>query len=446
MIFITDVQAPDQIKPMKHHILYIVLVFALCLPASAQEGTDYYRADFFRYHDHIYKKNIKTVLLYRAGWELSLPILQMGAGEKLHLSFDDLDADVKDYGYTIIHCDANWKPSDLKPNEYLDGFMEAPIRDYQSSFNTIQSYTHYDLIIPNDDMSFKLSGNYLLKVFENDTSDVAITLRFMVSDPRVNVEGHVKRDVNVEERNYRQQVTFTLDTKGFDIYEPYRNLNVVIMQNYRTDNAITNLKPMMVNGDRLDYTYDSGNTFNGANEFRNIDIKSLRYQSARIKSFDFENRQNQIYLWDDDPRTFKVYRTEDDINGSRLISCDEGDDPGADCDYAEVHFHLTYPTPLADGNLYIFGALTNWQYIPEARMRYDNAKKGYDGILYLKEGFYDYCYMFLENGSSTGDPTLIEGNHYETGNDYLILIYYRAPGLLYDQLIGVKTLDSHNNP
>jgi hypothetical protein len=430
---------------MKHWILYFVFLFINQL-VFAQEGADYYKADFFRYQDHIYKENIKTVLLYRTGWELSLPLVRLGTDEKLHLSFDDLDADVKGYQYTIIHCDVNWTPSDLKPNEYLNGFTEAPLRDYKFSFNTIQAYTHYDLEIPNEDMNYNLSGNYLIKVYDTDTSDVVITMRFMVADPRVNIEGHVRRDSDVEERNYRQQVAFTIDTKDYPIYEPYRNLNVVIMQNYRSDNAITNLRPKMVNGDVLDYVYDSGNTFDGGNEFRNIDIKSLRYQSARIKSFEFEDHKNQVYLWDDEVKTFKVYRSEDDINGNRLISCDDANDKDVECDYAYVHFFLPYPAPFNGGNLYVFGALTNWQYIPDAQMKYNYDRKGYKATVYLKEGFYDYWYMYLENGASTGDPTLIEGNHYETGNDYLILVYYRATGLLHDELIGVKTLNSHNNP
>jgi hypothetical protein len=418
----------------------------LPFPAAGQEEVDYYTAEYFRYTDHIYKGNIKSVLLCRVGWEMTSPVVRFNSDDCLRLSFDDLEGDTKDYRYTILHCNANWTPSDLRPNEYLDGYTEDQIEDYKFSFNTIQPYTHYNLILPNDHIRFIIPGNYLLKVYETDSLDMVLSMRFMVVDSRVTITGRVLRSSNVDERNYRQEVDFSIDTKDYPINEPYRSLNVVVMQNNRWDNAIVNLKPRMVIGDELDYNYDADNVFDGGNEFRNIDIKSLRYQSPRIKAFGFENMTNHVYLWEDESRSFKVYHSEIDINGNRLVSCEDADDMDVECDYAWVHFSLKYPGPLTGGSLYIFGGLTNWQFNNDAVMKYNFDLKSYYDSLYLKEGYYDYQYLYVENGRSVGDPGQIEGNHYETGNDYVILVYYRPPGFLYDELIGIKTLNSRENP
>jgi len=142
---------------------------------------------------------------------------------------------------------------------------------------------------------------------------------------------------------------------------------------------------------------------------------------------------------------FRVYHSDDDINGKRLINCDDADDVGLECDYAYVHFFMPYETPLIDGNLYILGELANWQFGENNLMHYNYEKQGYEGMLFLKEGYYNYLYAFLPNTATSGDVTIIEGNHYDTENDYYILVYYREPGSVYDELIGVEIFNSHKD-
>jgi len=409
---------------------------------AIDESFEYFTPEYPRNEDHIYQKNIKTVQLHKLGDPMSVPIIQLNSSEKLKLSFDDLDGEVKYYSYTITHCNANWQNSDLSKNEYILGFTDEPIVDYGFSFNTIQPYTHYWHVFPSRDLSIMVSGNYILSVYINDESDIAFTLRFMVVDPRVTIEGEVKRATIIADRNYRQEVDFSINSRDYSISEPFINLNVVIMQNFRWDNAIVNLKPKMIIDDKLDYNYDYENVFDGGNNFRNVDMKSLRYQSPRIKAIRYENDKNHVYIWDDIPRPYKVFKSDEDINGKRLINCDDARDVGIECDYAYVHFFVPFPNPIADGNLYIMGNLANWQFTEENQMVFNSQRAGYEGTLYLKEGYYNWLYAFLPNNSTKGDVTLIEGNHYETENDYYILVYYRPQGSLHDELIGLKRLNS----
>lgn len=424
-------------------LLIIYLVFSLQSgPSNGQQDIDYYTSNYIRNNDHIYLDHIKTVLIHLEGDQLSPPIIRLHSGNRLQVSFDDLESGVKDYRYTIVHCDANWLESDLFQNEYITGFMEDNIDDYKFSFNTIQSFTHYKLFIPSRDLMFSLSGNYILKVYISDESDIALTMRFMVIDPKVTIEGRVKRASDISDRNYRQEIDFVINTSAYPIVEPYRNLNVMILQNNRWDNAITNLKPKLIIGDDLDYNYDKENIFDAGNEFRNFDIKSQQYRSPRIQSFGYENQQNHVFLWDDKNRSHKTYTFDEDINGKRLISCEDARDIAIECDYTWVHFFLPYSTPIADGNLYIMGAFTHWQFTKEGLMNYNAEKSGYEASLYLKEGYYNYLIIYLENGSEHGTMSKIEGNHFDTENDYLILVYYRKSGLMYDELIGVEVINS----
>jgi len=423
---------------------WLILSFIFGQPVRAQflSGPDYYSESYFRFEDYVYQPFIRTVQLYRAGFELSPALIRLNSGEKLTCTFDDLEGDVKDYRYTVIHCGANWQASNLVYTQYISGYEENPVTDFHSSYNTVQPYTNYRFILPSGDMEFLISGNYLLKVFLAGSSEPVFTRRFMVMDPKVGIEARIRRPVIVEDRDTRQKIDFSILAERISIEDPYRSLHVILMQNNRWDNAIRDLKPRMVIDGKLDYNYEGENVFDGGNEYRDFDIKSLTYRSPRIRSITFANDTHRIVLWEDEPRVHRVYHTETDINGRVYIGCEDARDVDTECDYVKVSFFLHYPSPLENGSLYVFGSLTSNQFTKDGLLVYDPVKKGYRTEMYLKQGFYNYQYLFLENKSFLGDATFVEGNHFETMNEYVILVYYRQPGSLYDELIGVTILNS----
>ncbi len=422
--------------------LFLSVLFGQSAGAQVESGQDYYSESYFRFDDYIYQPFIKTVQLYRAGFELSPALIHLNTDERLLCTFDDLEGDVKDYRYTVIHCETSWKASNLVYTEYISGYEENPVTEFHSSFNTIQPYTNYRFTVPSEDMQLLISGNYLLKVYVSGESEPVFTRRFLVMDPKVRIEARIKRPMIVEDRDTRQEIDFSIVTDRFAVEDPYRCLHVILLQNNRWDNAIMDLKPRMIIDNTLDYNYDRENVFDGGNEYREFDIKSITYRSPRIRSITFENDTHHIVLWEDEPRAFRVYHSETDINGRVFIRCEDAQDVTTECDYVLVHFFLDYPAPLANGSLYVFGSLTNNQFTKEGLMTYDPVKKGYRAEMYLKQGYYNYQYLYLENNGSRGDVTYVEGNHFETMNEYMILVYYRQPGSLYDELIGVNILNS----
>lgn len=427
---------PDFISPVKQN--------EQDTPRDTVKKTEYYKPDFIRYTDHIYSPLIKTLLVHKKGFELTMPVIELGTDEAVFVSFDDLEAVKMNYRYTVVQCDALWHPTTLQAMEYLDGFTEGYINDYKFSFNTLQPYTHYSFSFPGENSGITKSGNYLIKIYLPGNEDKPVaTCRFMVYENLVSVAGKVKQATLIEDRPYKQEVDFTINKQGYAISDYYNNLKVILMQNGRLDNQISSLKPRMVTGDILDYNYDDINVFDGGNEFRNFDIKSFNYNSERVRKMNHDSAIYHIYLYDDIKRPFKVYISEDDINGRRLIKNEERTDSDIEADYAKVHFTLPYDNPLLDGSLYILGALTNWQFLPEAKMNYDFSKKDYTCTLLLKQGYYNYQYVYVKNSSSSGDETLVEGNHSVTNNEYFIFVYYRQQGEYYDRLVGFKQLFSN---
>ena len=404
---------------------------------------DYYQENFLRYGDFVYADNIKTVVFHKKGFDLSPPLIRFGSQEKLILRFDDLDADYKNYSYTIIHCNADWQPSRLRNYEYIDGFYDDQIRDYQFSINTLVDYTHYKIELPNRNMQPKVSGNYILKVYlDNDPDNVVLTRKFKVNEQLVGIEGAVRQANRVVYRDEMQEVNFTINTSTYRISNAYQDLKVSIKQNGRTDNLIWDLKPSLVMGTKLIYEYEDKNLFDGGNEFRRLDLRTLRYPTERVSDITGTHTHWEVHLLRDQRRSARRYTFEEDINGRFNINNYDGQDSYVDADYAYVHFRLDYNIPEQYGNFYIIGALTDWNYTADNRMKYSFRDKEYYLTLLLKQGYYNYMYVFLEDGESKGKTFRTEGNHSETENDYTIYVYHRKPGNLYDSLIGVLHLNS----
>jgi hypothetical protein len=264
----------------------------------------------------------------------------------------------------------------------------------------------------------------------------------MVYEPQVNVEGRIANSVDLNLRYTHQQVSFRILGGNYYMADTYRNLHVVVIQNGRWDNMIKNIQPRNIIGNEYNYSLVDELAFPAGNEFRYLDMKTLKYNTDRMQSLQYTVKGYQVYVMTDMPRNKGNYIYLEDIDGRRLIAANDTRDPYSEGDYAWVHFLLPYYPPLAEGNLYVFGALSDWQFNPSNLMHYNFGQRAYEAKLFLKQGYYNYAYAFLENNSQVGDLTFIEGSYWETGNEYAIFVYYRQPGDFYDRLVGLGFLNS----
>jgi len=397
------------------------------------------------YTDEIYLKNIATVQLRETSFELSSPIIELNSGQQLILSFDDFNGGFQNYTYTLVHCDAEWAPSDLQPNEYLNGFFEDNISNYSYSLNTLQKYTHYELKFPTTNMNFSKSGNYVVWVYENgDKNKPVLSKRFMVVQPLVSIIGHVHQAARSDEYFDKQEIDFSVFYHSLKVINPFQDFRVVITQNNRWDHAITKLKPMFSKPGELTYDYDDGsNCFNGGNEFRSFDNKSLKFLTPFVlHQYKDSLNQNHTILFPDQLKTFKRYMFSQDINGEFFIRNTEMDRSEIEADYSWVNFFFPYEEAIEEGSFYVAGEFCDWKTTKINAFVYNSVKKGYELQLYLKQGFYNYQLVYKQNEYSQLDETMLEGNHWETENDYGIFVYYREIGNYYDQLVGVRKLNS----
>jgi hypothetical protein len=423
----------------------LVVLILLFLPSVSK--VDANDSDSALYTNHVSDQRIKTVQIYKDGWNLSYPIIKLNSTDKLVLNFDLLSDQPEAYYYSFIHCDKDWNKSDIFPNDYMTTNGENPVEDYANSFNTTVSYIHYKLTFPNDRVSLNLSGNYVLVIYTADKQEnPAIIQRFIVTEDATKTTITVHRPQMTKENNTHQQVDFVVNYSGLTINDPYRNLYAFILQNGRWDNAKSNLKPDFYGNNELKYnSLSDKNIFQGGNEFRYFDIKSIRNKTEYVKKIDFVDPNYNVYLFPSDNREFKPYFYWQDFNGKYYIAFQEGKKPDVESDYVYVYFTLPSDNNIPGGKMYISGSLNNWAFDKNNLMTYDPGKKEYEGTMLLKQGWYNYEYVFLKDGETNGTATLFEGSHYETENDYLVLIYYRNPRDRYDRVIGSVITNTLNH-
>ncbi len=426
----------------------ILLVLLLISGGSvfSQDTTDYYKPGFIRYENYIYNPQIRSVTLSRNNEPVSDAVIILNSTQQLNLGFDELTQESKNYYFKFIHCDFNWSPSRLHESDYTDGFFYEQVSEYAPSFNTYQPYYHYSIVFPSQQMRITKSGNYIILVYENNNEEQPVlTYRFRVVEQLAMFTSSIHRATIVEDRNSKQEVDFSINYTGYNIQNPYSDLRIVIQQNGRWDNMITDLKPLFVKDHEVDYNFEEGNVFNGGNEFRNFDMRSLQYSTPYIEKIIPDSSGGyHVFVRKDESRSYQRYSIIDDINGKYLVKIYDGRNDNTEADYAKVTFRLKYPDPLASGTFYVMGALTNWKTDTISKMKYDYAESVYSCTLFLKQGYYDYEYVWVDDTKKAADETAIEGNHFETENDYYLYAYHIDISNRYDRLIGFKKLNTKN--
>ena len=425
---------------MYRYILIITSLLALIPLAGAVENKSP------EYSDQIFDPRIKTVQLYRPGWNLSYPVIRLNSGDKLELHFDLLDDNIETFVFNFIHCDKDWKRSDIFVNDYLTDFYDNRIEDYRHSFNTTTKYIHYSLSFPNEKFNFRISGNYILQVSKADEPDKPVlSRRFIITEDVVKINISARRPGMAPEANTSQQIDFTVNYRGIAITDPHNTVFAFVLQNGRWNNAKRNLKPDFLGDNELRYTtLSEKNIFRGGNEFRYFDIRSIRYLSEFIQRIDYIAPGYNVLLYPSENREFKPYFYRQDFNGKYYIAVQEGRNQDIEADYLRVYFTLPSQYRITGGEMYVSGALNDWNFDTNNKMFYNIDNEAYECSMLLKQGWYDFEYVYLRDGDTQGVATLFEGSHYETENDYSTIIYYRNPRERYDRVLGAQTFNTLN--
>lgn len=398
-------------------------------------------------------------------------VITLGTDDWVTISFDHFTHDYHRFTYKIVHCNADWTPSDLFEVDYMDGFNDQPIEDYDNSLNTTMLYTHYRLDLPNDDIQLKASGNYRVEIYldeeEEDSphpspegeggSDIAETLEvlplrgesegasphsspvavacFRVVEPRMGLNVAVTSNTDIDTNLSHQQVSFTLNYNSSEVVDPATEIKPYIYQNSRTDNAVALVKPTYVTPGRLEYVHNRQLIFPAGNDYRRFEVINMHYATQGVDRVTYFEPYYHATLLPDAPR--RNYSFDVDHDGRYLIRYNMAQDTDIEADYLFVHFTLDMPRRTG-GAFYLTGEFAYNDFTPQYEMEYNAAEQCYEATVLLKQGAYDFMYLWVPDGSRVGQTAPAEGNFYEAENEYQVYIYHRPFGGRYDRLVATQ--------
>lgn len=397
----------------------LLLVLAFVCPMRAQE------------HEVAPPYNIKSAAFVQNG-QTVVPIFPLG--DNFTFAFDDLFGDEANYYFQVVHCDYDWKPSQLNKAEYITGLDDQRIVQYLNSFNTLQLYSHYSLSFPNKFMQFRVSGNYILKIL-NDDREVVLSRKFILYENLVSVPMQVKRARQVRDVNFKHNLEFSIKSATINFQSPLQNVKVMLLQNGRFDNTITNVKPMFTMGNDLIYRYDRETQFWAGNEFLWFENKDVRAATNFVGRIDANETYN-AYLYTHEAAGAKPYTFAPDKNGWFLPMRVNSQDPNIESDYVWTFFTLSAPAYFGKSDVYISGMFNNYALTPEFKMDYNEKKAVYEKAVLIKQGFTNYQYVLADATGKIDFENALDGNFYQTENDYFAIVYYRENGQRYDRVVG----------
>ncbi len=388
----------------------------------------------------VYAEIIYSVGLHPPSHPEAFPLIRMHSDDKLDFYFDDLSGDPNEYSYRIVHCTSNWEQSDLMPMQYIEGINEDLITQIDYSSAQYSNYTHFSFLFPNNGFKFILAGNYLIEVYADaDPDKVVIRRRFVVLDERVKILAKNRRSTDIELARYKQSLEFMVEKNGYNLSNPYADMDVHVIQNKNWKTSIKHVQPTFVQGTRLSFLLEDELDFFAGNEYRFLDLKSIHYKPANVGTITLDFPIT-VDLLTDKKRASKQYEFFRDINLTSYYGSEDGLNHKLDADYMDVTFSLYSPSKL-NQDVYVYGDFSRFRLLEDGKLHYNANQKVYEKTITVKQGLHHYKYVTL-NADQSPDFMFTEGSHWQTENDYYILVYHKAFEDREAKLIGFQKINS----
>ena len=376
----------------------------------------------------ILSPSIKTLQVVVNQQWTSMPILQLHSTDVLHVGFDELSHNYHRFTYRVEHCEPDWTPTEgIFESDWLEGFNNLVIEDYENSLNTTVPYTHYQFQIPNDQLQLKLSGNYRIHVIDEDNDEEEVLVaEFRVAESLMNVGIGVTANTDIDHNESHQQLSLTLNYNNTRVDNPSEQIQTFVLQNGREDDMRVNVKPTHVMPQGLRWEHSRQLIFDGGNEFHKFEMLDVSHptmglahvawdeQERQYHAFPFLCEPKRNYLYDEDADGAFYIRNSDNVENDRIS------------DYLYVHYKLRPVRNYGDSRVFIDGL---WATEPAATydMTYDPSDQSYNAVVLQKQGYYNYQVRITD---AEGQTRLLpeEGSFYQTENRYQVLVYYKPNG------------------
>ena len=372
----------------------------------------------------IYSPQVKSLqVVVNQNWQ-SLPVMKLNSADRLYVGFDELSHDYHRYICHIERCEADWTTAtEMFESDWLNGFNDLIVDDYEHSINTTVPYTHYQFSLPNDQCHLKMSGNYRLHIQEDGTDEDVLTVEFMVTEQSMQLSMTATTNTDQDTNGRHQQVSMSIGYMNHSVVRPDEQIQTVVMQNGREDNCRRNVRPAFVNQNGQEWSHAMEYIFDAGNEYRKYEVLDPTHPTMGIDYIRWDGDHYQVFPYISEPRPNYLY--DEDADGAFYIRNSDNRENDIISDYVWINYRLK-SDPVSDGYIVIDGQWTT-ENSETYRMTYDENAEMYTASILQKQGYYSYQYLWEDN-RGTRRPLPSEGNFYPTENRYQAFIYFKEVG------------------
>ena len=372
----------------------------------------------------IYSPQVKSLqVVVNQNWQ-SLPVMKLNSADRLYVGFDELSHDYHRYICHIERCEADWATAtEMFESDWLNGFNDLIVDDYEHSINTTIPYTHYQFSLPNEQCHLKMSGNYRLHIQEDGTDEDVLTVEFMVTEQSMQLSMTATTNTDQDTNGRHQQVSMSIGYMNHSVVRPDEQIQTVVMQNGREDNCRRNVRPAFVNQNGQEWSHAMEYIFDAGNEYRKYEVLDPTHPTMGIDYIRWDGDHYQVFPYISEPRPNYLY--DEDADGAFYIRNSDNRENDIISDYVWINYRLK-SDPVSDGYIVIDGQWTT-ENSETYRMTYDEDAGMYTASILQKQGYYSYQYLW-EDSRGTRRPLPSEGNFYPTENRYQAFIYFKEVG------------------
>lgn len=401
------------------HMKHLSSLLLAIIPACLMHG-----------QNMVYDENVHTLQVTLNDNPLLPPVLTLGKAAYLRISWDEMSHDYHRYTYRLVHCTRDWEPTEsLFESDYLRGSNNLPVEDYETSFNTTQTYTHYSFTFPNRDTSPLLSGNYKLVICEDGRGedDPSLEVRFSVVETAMSLSMQVSPNTDIDINDSHQQVSLSLNYGGLRVTNVDEQVFARVVQNRRPLRTVEGMRPDIMKAGGLEWQHCGALIFPAGNEYHKFEILDVNHSGMNVDNMRWYEPFHHATLWTD--KVPGSYLSGEDRNGAFYPRTQDQEANDTQAEYVVVHFALQ--SRRLDSDVYVSGNWSNGETAPECLMQYNDEDGCYEAAVLMKQGYYDYQYI-----TADGATLHTMGDFWQTENEYQAFVFYREPGGRYDRIVA----------
>ena len=387
----------------------------------------------------VHNPQVKTLQAVVNDEWMSMPVMKLHSDDVLHVSFDELSHNYHRYVCHLQHCEADWTPTEgLFDSDWLEGFNDLPIEDYENSLNTNVLYTHYQMQIPNEQCKLRLSGNYRLDIIDEEEDECVATVEFRVVEPIANLGIGVTTNTDIALNTQYQQVSMTLNYNSLRVTNPEEQIFVQVLQNGREDNMKENPSPNYTTQKGLQWEHNRGLIFEAGNEYHKFEVLDVSHPTMGIGAIVWDKEEKNYHAFPFYCEPVRNYVYNEDADGAFYIRNSDNEENERTSEYVYVHYKLMPARHYERAQVIVNGDWTTEA--PDTYvMSYDEEEQSYNAVILQKQGYYNYQ-LLMRDADGTTHRVPEEGSFYETENRYQAFAYYKGTGERTWRLVGYQEI------